>query len=444
MSRYLIIGGGIAGLSAAEVLRAREPDASITLVGAEAHPPYSRPGLAYLLAGSLPEAQLTLRNPDELSRLKLDRRVGEVVGIDPEAHAVTLASGERLPYDRLLLAMGARALPLEVPGANLDGVVQLDHLEHARDILRRARRARSAVVVGGGPTAVELAEGLRAQGLVVHYLLRGDRYWGSVLDPTEAALVEAGLAREGILLRRNARVVAALGTDGVLAGVQTDAGDAIACELLAVAIGVSPRVELARAAGIAVGRGVLVDASLRTSAPDVFAAGDVAELRDPERGGTSMEGLWSSALAQGRAVGRAMAGVNVCYRPEPSLNITRLGGITIAIVGQVAPPESRMPDPDLRTFSRGDSELWRARGPGRAVRSGRKVGRIRVTLTSDRVVGALVMGDAASARALCHLVRARVEVPGLSEAGDPDGTIDALIQLGEASLARRGAHADLP
>lgn len=446
MTRYVIVGSGIAGLSAAEVLRVRDPTASIVMVGEEAHVPYSRPGLAYLLAGVIPERQLTVRSKEEIDRLQLDRRADEVVRLDPSSHTVVLGGGEVLSFDKLLLATGAQALALDVPGGDLDGVVRLDHLGHARDILRRARRAKSAVVVGGGPTAVELAEGLRAQGLCVHYLLRGERYWSSVLDSVESEMVEAALVHDGILLHRRTKLARALGRNGRLTGVETDVGEVIACDLLAVAIGVAPRVGLAQAAGLAVGRGILVDAAMRTSAADVFAAGDAAEVRDPNTGATALEGLWSSALAQGRAAGRSMAGSSMHYRPEPALNVTRLGGITVAIIGTVAPPDSRMPDPDLQTFARGDSERWRTRGDGGAVRMRGKGTRIRVTVRADRVVGAVVMGDATASRALCQLVRSRVVIPNLQAlvAGDPGEAIEALLRLGEAERSpdAEGIHAD--
>ena len=164
MTRHVVLGGGIAGLSAAEALRAADPRADITLVGNEPHAFYSRPGLAYLLAGELPERQLEIRTPIELRELMLDRLVDDVTAIDTSAHTVTLARHAPLRYDRLLLATGSASLPPGFPGAELAGVVQLDDLAGARRIVAIARRARAAVVVGGGPTAVELAEGLAARG----------------------------------------------------------------------------------------------------------------------------------------------------------------------------------------------------------------------------------------------------------------------------------------
>ncbi len=248
MRRHVIVGGGIAGLSAAEALRAVDSGADITLIGAESHPFYSRPGLAYLLAGEVPERQLTLRSAPELRELALDRVVDQVTAIDTAAHTVTLAHHEPLGWDRLLIATGAAAVAPDFPGAELDGVVQLGSLGDARRIIELSRGASAAVVVGGGPTAVELAEGLAARGLHVHYLLRGGRYFADVLDVVESRLVEEALQRQGIELHHHTRIGRVLGKAGRVSAVETATGAILPCRLVAVATGVRPRLEMARAA----------------------------------------------------------------------------------------------------------------------------------------------------------------------------------------------------
>lgn len=432
MTRHVIVGGGIAGLSAAEALRAADPRADITLVGAEPDGFYSRPGLAYLLAGEIPERQLTIRTAAELRELMLDRVVDEVTAVDPAAHTVTLARHGALPYDRLLLATGSAAVPPDFPGGDLDGVVQLDDLASARHLLGRARRARTAVVVGGGPTAVELAEGLAARGLQVHYLLRGARYWASVLDPAESRLIEEALEEHGIVLRRHTRVAQVIARGGRVAGVATSTGDAIPCELVAVAVGVRPRLGLARAAGLALDRGVRVNDQLETSARDVFAAGDLAQVRDPETGVARLDALWSSALAMGHAAGRAMAGDTTPYRATPSLNVTRLGQLTTTIIGNVHEAGAGDGDDDLIAVTRGDSERWRAVPEARAFHERGKRSRVRVLVGARHAVGAVVVGDAVVSRALCRLVRDRVDLSAVRAAllAEPDRAVARLVALG--------------
>lgn len=438
MRRYAIVGGGIAGLSAAEAIRGADPGAEITLIGAEAHPFYSRPGLAYLLAGEIPESQLAVRGRAELRALALDRIVDEVTAIDLEARTVRLARHDAVRWDRLLLATGSAAIAPDLPGAALDGVVQLDSLDDARRILRHARPGRTAVVVGGGPTAVELVEGLLARGLRVHYLLRGGRYYAEVLDVVESRLVEEALEHEGARLHRHTRLARIRGQGGNVAAVETTTGEVLPCELVAVAIGVRPRVELARAAGLRVDRGVVVDPLLRTSASDVFAAGDVAQAAEVDR----VEALWSSAVVEGVAAGRAMAGATAPFVRRPSLNVTRLGGHTITIVGAVRARELDA-EGDLLTVSRGDSEGWRA-APG-AWTFQRRDGatRVRALVGERHVVGAVVIGDALASRALARLVRERVDLTAIRAelAARPDQAVERLLRFAAAPSDHGGLRA---
>ncbi len=191
--RHVLIGCGPAAIAAAETIRAFEPAALITIVDAEGHGYYSRPGLAYYLAKEIPEERLFPFSRARLERLDLAVVHDRAVRLDPAAHRVALASGRELAYDRLLLATGSRAVPIGASGENLDGVTKLDDLNDARDLIRRSAHAKAAVVVGGGITAIEIVEGLRAHHVEVHYFMRKQRYWSNVLSETESRVVEEGL-----------------------------------------------------------------------------------------------------------------------------------------------------------------------------------------------------------------------------------------------------------
>lgn len=436
-ARHVIVGSGIAALSAAEAIRRRDRAAPITLVSRETHPFYSRPGLAYLLTGDVPERQLGIRTPEEVAELRLTRVEGSATLLDTRAHELTLAGGRRLGYDRLLIATGAASIAPPFAGAELEGVVRLDGLDDARRLLALARRARTAVVVGGGSTAVELVEGLRAAGLATHYLLRGDRLWSRVLDPVESAMIEDRLAAEGVVLHYRTEVRRALGAEGRLVGVETTDGERIACDVLAAAVGVRPRTELAAAGGLASERGILTSERLETSAPDVFAAGDVAQVRDPETGVAALDTLWNSAQATGWAAGENMAGVRTVCRRGAALNVTRLAGLTTTIVGAVGAGE----DPDLLTITRGQSERWTADTASWSVADARTGGRLRVLVGPSTIVGAVVMGDQRLSRPLVHLVAERVDVSALRAALD-ERPREALELLTEFLRAwERGDHA---
>jgi len=405
--RYVIVGNGPAGLTAAETIRRLDAAGEITIVGDENVPFYSRPGLAYLLTGTIPEKQLFSRPDSDYARQRLQRKVGKVQAIDPRGHQITLADGRSLAYDRLLLAIGARALRPEIPGIDLEGVVTLDNLEDARRILRLARRAKRACVVGGGITAVELAEGLAAQRVETHYLMRKDRYWGGVLDPQESALVETRLADERIRVHRGVDLAAVVERRGRVVAIDTLSGSRLPCDLLAVAIGTQPRLDLARQAGLATGRGIWTDDTFRTSDADIYAAGDVAEVLDPGTGERVLDSLWSVAIEQGKAAGENLCGVGQPYRREAPFNVTRIGGVTTTLIGAVG---SGARDEDLVTLSRGDSQAWRERLDAFAVVSDAGANRLRVLLGADRIVGAVVMGDQTLSRPLQHLIRGRIDI----------------------------------
>ena len=277
-SRYVIVGNGPAGVTAAHAIRELDAAADIQIVGAERHGFYSRPGLAYYLTGQIPEGALFSRPDKELDRAHVRRTVGRVAAVDARSHRVELADGKALRYDRLLLAVGARAVRPEIEGIGLEGVVTLDNLEDARLIRKLAKKGKRAVVVGGGITALELAEGLAANGVTTRYLMRGDRYWASVLDDRESALVEARLEHDGIVLHRNTELNRVIACGRRVAAVETRDGERIDADLLAVAVGTAVRLEVAQQTGLDTGRGIHTDGRLATSQPDIFAAGDAAEV----------------------------------------------------------------------------------------------------------------------------------------------------------------------
>jgi NAD(P)H-nitrite reductase large subunit len=404
--QFVIVGSGIAGLAAAEALREREPSAAIRMVSEESHNFYSRPGLAYLLRGDIPEKQLFVRTPDELRAVRIDRLNARVQALDCGGHEIVLAGGQRLRYDRLLLATGATAVPPPFPGGDLAGLVKLDSLDDARRILYLCGRRKTVVVVGGGITALELVEGLAARRMRAHYFMRSDRYWSDVLDDTESRIILERLRRLGVTIHTNTHVKQAIGNGGKLTGVETLAGATISCQMLAIAIGVQPRTELARAAGLTVDRGVVVNALLETSAADVFAAGDVAQVHDPASGQSTLDVLWSTALAQGRIAGANLAGARVAYVKAIPYNVTQLAGLRVTIIGAVG----KGVDQDLVTIARGDSEAWRLLSRAMVITAQDDENRVRLLLGEKRIVGALVMGDQTWSRPLQRLILARADI----------------------------------
>jgi NAD(P)H-nitrite reductase large subunit len=423
---YVIVGSGIAGLAAAEAIRAQDASAGVTMISEEAHDFYSRPGLAYLLRGDIPEKQLYIRSKAESRALNLQRINGRVDHLDLAAHLVHLPDGRRLRYDRLLLSLGATAVPAPFAGAELDGVVKLDSLDDARAILRLASRGKPAVVVGGGITALELVEGLLARGMKVHYFMRSARYWSDVLDETESQVVLERLRHDGVQIHANTQVKQAVGARGRLTGVETQAGTTVPCQLLAVAVGVRPRIDLARKVGLKVERGIVVNAYMQTSAADVFAAGDVAQVHDAVSGCATIDVLWSTALVQGQVAGANMAGAKLAYVKGIPFNITQLAGLKVTIIGAVG----RGKDDDLMSIARGDSEAWRLLPRAWTITERDDVNRVRLMLNERRIVGALVMGDQTWSRPLQRLIAAQADISSIQPALAAGGSA-ALAQLAQ-------------
>lgn len=406
MKRYIIIGAGAAGISAAEAIRCHDPLGEIVILTEDPYGYYSRPGLAYFLTGEIPEKSLFPFSKADFQRLKLTLRRGRALQIETGRQEILLEDGARLPYDRALLATGSMAAKITTPGADLEGVVKLDNMEDAQRILKLARRARQAVVVGGGITALEIAEGLVSRRVRTHYFLRGDRYWGNVLDETESRIVESLLKEEGVQIHYHTELAEITGASGRVSGVLTQDGRHIPCQIVAVAIGVKPRAELALRSGLAVERGVLVNDTLQTSDPLIYAAGDVAQAYDPATGKTVLDTLWGPALQQGHVAGLNLAGIPTSYRKEFAFNVTRLAGLTTTIIGGVGRGE----DQDLLGIARGDSETWRQFPDAIAAQSDFEVNRLRMMVGRRSILGAVVMGDQTLSQAIQYLVNRQVDI----------------------------------
>jgi NAD(P)H-nitrite reductase large subunit len=423
--RYVIVGSGVAGISAIEAIRDREPGADILLIGNEQDGYYSRPGLAYYLTGEVVEKQLYPYSEGDYRRLNFRWSHGEVVRICPQERLLELKDGGAISYERLLLAVGASAALPSMSGLDLEGVVTLDDFADARRIVRLSRKARAAVVVGGGITALELVEGLRARGVKTHYFLRRDRYWGNVLDETESRIVEHRLKEEGVQIHYQTDLREIVGQRSRVVGVRTQDGKQIRCDVLAIAIGIRPRLQLAATGGLETDRGVLVNEFLQTSDAHIYAAGDVAQAYDPLSGRHVLDSLWGPARQQGYTAGLNMTGQSVSYRKEIAFNVTRLAGLTTTIIGTVG----RGRDDDLLlSIARGDSETWRQMPDAIAAQSDFDVNRVRVMVGDSTLIGAIVMGDQTLSFPLQRLITEQIDISNIrAQLLQPDAPITDVI-----------------
>jgi 3-phenylpropionate/trans-cinnamate dioxygenase ferredoxin reductase subunit len=317
-STFVIVGASLAGAKAAETLRTEGFDGRIVLIGSEPDRPYERPGLSKdYLQGKSERTELFVHDEGFYRQHDIELRTSTTVSaIDAGASQVVVDGSERLGYDRLLLTTGARPRRLSVPGAHLSNVLYLRDLRDAEAIRERATRGGKVVVVGAGWIGSEVAASLRRRGLDVTVIEPDDVPLERVLGP-EVGGVYADLHREhGVELLTGAGLDAFEG-DRVVERAVTSDGRRIDCDFVVVGIGVEPRTELAASAGLALGRGVLVDAHQRTSVPAIFAAGDVVDARHPLYESRLHVEHWANALGQGPAAARSMLGKHEPYDRLP-------------------------------------------------------------------------------------------------------------------------------
>jgi NADPH-dependent 2,4-dienoyl-CoA reductase/sulfur reductase-like enzyme/CRP-like cAMP-binding protein/Fe-S-cluster-containing hydrogenase component 2 len=340
---YVIIGNGITGVTAAEILRREDPTSALTMIADDPFPVYYRPALKDYLAGRISEEKLWARPHSFYKEQRICFIPGRVVGINPMQHFVWLQNGQQIGYHKLLLAHGARPRQLSHLPVHLSGVTTLRTVTDYQNILRRLPTVARIVVYGGGTLALESAEVLNHRGYEVTHLLRNTVIWSEVLDATASDLVLQEERRAGITVRTGEAITEIVGKDGQVVGVITSSGAHLPCDLLLIAIGIEPLIDIVQASGIACGRGVKVDDSMRTSVADIYAAGDVIETTDALTKQTRVIGQWYPALQQARTAAYSMLGNSNSsqpFRPGVFYNATFLHGLDFVAIGFTAcPPE---------------------------------------------------------------------------------------------------------
>jgi 3-phenylpropionate/trans-cinnamate dioxygenase ferredoxin reductase subunit len=316
---FVIVGGGLAGGSAAATLRADGFDGRVVLVGSEPEEPYIRPPLSKeYLRGEADESALRVNEPALYREQEIELRLGmTVAAIEPGAKEIVLGDGERIAYDAALLATGAEPLRLTVPGAELDGVHYLRTRPDSDALRAGLKGAARVVVIGAGWIGCEVAASARQLGAEVSLVARTGLLLEHALGDRLGAFYRDVHLEHGVDLRLENAVTRIEGAQGAERVVLAD-GETIDCDLVVAGIGVTPRIELARAAGIEVGDGVLVDGQLQTGAPGIFAAGDIANFAHPLYGNRRMRvEHWANAGDQGPFAARSMLGSSDVWQRVP-------------------------------------------------------------------------------------------------------------------------------
>ncbi len=331
ITRTIIIGGGIAGVSAAEAIHALQPSADITLISDEGNLPYFRMSLTRYLAGEVEREKLSLHDKQWYLQNHITILLKtHVDAIDPEAKQISLADGQKLSYDKLILASGAHPNVPPFPGKDLEGVQTLRTLEDADLIMNVARNHAKVVCIGGGLLGLEVAGAVARQGADVTVLEGLDWLLPRQLDAQASAILKEKIEDLGIKVIVPA-MTKALHGDGKVESVELADGQVLPADLVLISTGVSANLELAKSAGLAINRGVLVNEHMVTSNPDILAAGDLTEFHG------RCYGLWMPAKNQGTIAGQNAAGKDANFSGDPPSTRLKVLGVDVFSIGQFSP-----------------------------------------------------------------------------------------------------------
>jgi apoptosis-inducing factor 3 len=328
-SSIVIVGGGAAALCTADTLRREGYDRRLTMLSADEFAPYDRPNLSKdYLAGNAPDDWIPLRSSEYYRERKIDLLLNaRVVSIDVSGRAVQLENGSRHPFDRLLLATGSEPATLAIPGAASARVHYLRTFADSQRLVQAARGARQIVVLGGSFIGLEVAASLRERGISVHVVARDKQPLERVMGAEVGRFIRALHESKGVVFHLEDSVLRVDGRKVLLqSGVELDA------DLLVLGVGARPNVALAERAGLSIDRGVTVDEYLATSAPGVFAAGDIARWPDPHSGRSIRIEHWVVAERQGQTVARNMLGRQERFDAVPFFWTAQFG-VSIRYVG---------------------------------------------------------------------------------------------------------------
>jgi 3-phenylpropionate/trans-cinnamate dioxygenase ferredoxin reductase component len=335
---FVIVGGGMAGAIAAQTLREEGFDGKIILLAQEPNAPYERPPLSKdYLQGKAERDSIFVHPEPWYAEHAVELSLGSAVtSLDPASRTVTTATGERLSYDKLLLATGSKPRHLDVPGADLDGVYYLRNVEDSDRLKIEFAEAKRVVIIGAGWIGLETAAAARAAGLDVTLLVSGDLPLEHVLGPDVAPIFDELHRRHAVDLRYRTTAVELTGRHGAVTAVRLRDSTKIDADMIIVGIGVAPRTELAAAAGLKIDNGIVVDEHLRTSDPDIFAAGDIAQTYSPRLGRHIRIEHWANARRQGAVAAKAMLGQDA-VDVRPSYFFTDQYDLSMEYTGDIGP-----------------------------------------------------------------------------------------------------------
>ncbi len=402
---YIIIGGGIAGTTAAETIRTRDAGASVLIISAEQHRLYSRVILPHVVRGKVAEEKAFLRTADFYKEKNIELRTGiAATGIDTNARVVRLSDESSVVYEKaLLIATGGTPRKLTLPGADAADVLYFQTLEDSRRLID-AQNASSAVVYGGGFIGLEFLMSFAKAGIRTTSIVRGNGFFSRVVDARGSEMIGRTLEQNGVILNTGIEIKGIEVSSGKKS-VHLSHGGPLVCDVIGAGIGIELYTGFLKESGINSNFGVLADEYLRTSASNVYVAGDVAEIVDPFARVPRTVGNWQNALFQGKIAGANMAGGEEKYEALTSYSISCFG-LPIAFAGAV----EIVADTRITRLSTSGASL-------------------QLIVKGERLVGATCVGPVPERAVVMKLITERVHLTAnkLDAAGDSRVDLASLV-----------------
>ena len=333
--KHVIIGAGPSGVVAAETLRKLQPEAEITLVGEEKEAPYSRMALPYFLINQIPEEGTHLRKgADHFAGQRITVRQDKVVGIDRAGHKLSLAGGQTLGYDKLLVATGSHPVAPPIPGMDLPGIFSCWTLADGRNIAARAKPGAKVILMGAGFIGCIILEALAQSGADLTVVEMEDRMVPRMMNDTAGNLIKSWCLSRGVKVHTSTRVTGIAKGNGHLLQATLSTGETLQADLIVSATGVRPNVGFLAGTGIEIDQGILINRHMQTNDPDIFAAGDVAQGRDFSTGESSVQAIQPTATEHGQLAARNMAGLaGAVHRGSVNMNVLDTLGLISSSFG---------------------------------------------------------------------------------------------------------------
>jgi NAD(P)H-nitrite reductase large subunit len=408
---YVIVGDGIAGSSAAETIREEDPDADVTVITDEGEALYNRILIKEFAKGKLPEAPISIHEPDWYAEREIDLELNTyVTEIDTDAHEVYTHEGDVYEYDRLLITTGGTPAQLPADNSDAEGIHHFWTFQDARAIREHAANAETGIVVGAGLLGIDLAAVCAAQGVDAHYLMRGNRWWRYALSLDGAGIIHDALEEKGVTTVFDSGVDHFEADDGHVTGAVDPNGDFYDGEFVGVAIGLNFNTEWLQGSGIECDDGVVVDEYMQTNVEDVYAAGDITQFYDVILGDRTQNGAWGSAKEQGATAGKNMVAGDEAeeFRWVSSYSITHFDFPFLSF-GHPTLGD----DEAERKYSEGE---WR-----------------RLTFSDGKLIGGVLIGDLSQQSTYKQLIREGREVADQKDVLlEEDVDIDKLEPTAEA------------